>query len=133
MKFVDSLFLKGLRYEACHGVEAFEHQTPQVFEISVELRGNFDQAMMDDDISATVDYDAVERCLDREIHAKIFQLIESLAAHLVKRLFEEFSMVMEIRLELIKKPTSWEKKRYHSIGFCLERQRHDTRLSLAGE
>jgi dihydroneopterin aldolase len=128
---MDSLFLEGLSYRACHGVEVFENQIPQAFEVSVELRGNFDQAIAADDISATVDYDAVEHCLDREIHAKVFRLIESLAAHLVVRLFEEFSMVMEIRLELTKRPISWEKKYYHSIGFCLERRRHDARLSLA--
>ncbi|MDR2420361.1 MAG: dihydroneopterin aldolase [Puniceicoccales bacterium] len=127
---MDSLFIRGLRYEACHGVEMIEQRVPQVFEISVELRGNFDQAIRNDDIAKTVNYDIVERCLDREIHASTFRLIESLASHLVTKLFEEFSPVMEIRLKLVKKPATWEGKCYQSLGFCLERQRHDTRLSL---
>jgi dihydroneopterin aldolase len=133
MRFMDSLFIKGLRYEACHGVEAIERQVPQIFEISVELRGNFEQAIRSDDIAKTINYDAVERCLDREIHADAFRLIESLASHLVTKLFEEFPLVMEIRLELVKKPASWEGKHYQSIGFCLERQRHDTRLPISRE
>jgi dihydroneopterin aldolase len=127
---MDNLFIKGLYYEACHGVEAIERQVPQAFEISVELRGNFDQAIKTDDIAKTVNYDAVERCLDREIQVSTFRLIESLASHLVMKLFEEFPLVMEIRLELTKRPIAWEGKCYQSLGFCLERQRHDTRLSL---
>ncbi|MDR3143473.1 MAG: dihydroneopterin aldolase [Puniceicoccales bacterium] len=127
---MDSLFLRGLSYEARHGVEDFEHQVSQTFGLSVELRGDFGRAIATDELAESVDYDAVERCLAREIHAKSFHLIEALASHLVAELFRSFPSVVEIRLELSKRPLLWEGKSYHSIGFSMERRRHDACLSL---
>ncbi|MDR2377795.1 MAG: dihydroneopterin aldolase [Puniceicoccales bacterium] len=128
---MDSLFLRGLSYEARHGVEDFEHRISQTFELSVELRGDFARAIAADELAEAVDHNAVERLLDKEIHAKSFHLIEALASHLATELFRAFPAVMEIHLELSKRPLAWEGKFYRSVGFSLERQRHDARLPLA--
>ena len=55
----DRIILDSMVFQGTHGVYADEQQTPQPFEVDVELRLNLQPAGLSDDLQQTVDYSRV--------------------------------------------------------------------------
>jgi dihydroneopterin aldolase len=68
-----------MRFEGRHGVDAHELETPQPFEVDVELVLNLQPAGVDDDLAKTVDYAGVYAAVRQIVESTSFRLLEALA------------------------------------------------------
>lgn len=80
----DRILLAGMRFEACHGVFAFEKTTPQPFEVDVELYVDLAAAGLSDDLADTVDYGAVFDGVAAVMTGPPVNLLEHLAARVAE-------------------------------------------------
>ena len=77
--FADRLSLLGMRFEARHGVHAWEKEAAQPFEVDVVLHADLAPAAKGDALAATVDYGALHALVRDVVMGRSFDLIEALA------------------------------------------------------
>ena len=77
--FPDRLALRGMRFEARHGVLAHEKVDPQPFEVDVVLHADLARASETDALADTVDYAALHELVGAIVTGPSFDLIEALA------------------------------------------------------
>jgi dihydroneopterin aldolase len=75
----DRIVLANIQVEGRHGVRDHERETPQLFEIDVELERDLGPAGRADDLAETIDYSAVDEVVRRIVGERSFRLIEALA------------------------------------------------------
>jgi dihydroneopterin aldolase len=81
----DRLSLLGMRFEARHGVHAWEKETPQSFEVDLVLHGDLSEAAETDDLASTVDYGALyELVRALVVEGPSHDLIEALAGDIAR-------------------------------------------------
>jgi 7,8-dihydroneopterin aldolase/epimerase/oxygenase len=73
------------------GTTDAERVKPQRLLITVELAHDFKSAAQKDDLTETIDYDAVSKRLLRFGESRQWQLIETLAVDVASMILEEFS------------------------------------------
>ncbi len=78
MPFDTTIEINGLRLYARHGVMEQERLVGNEFEVTVHLKASVDEALTDDDLSATINYaDVVE--LIRQLMSQPSRLLEHVA------------------------------------------------------
>ena len=77
--FRDRLSLRGMRFEARHGVHDWEKATAQPFEVDLILHADLGPAAERDDLAATADYGALHSVVREIVEGRSFDLIEALA------------------------------------------------------
>ncbi|MGI8998872.1 MAG: dihydroneopterin aldolase [Candidatus Limnocylindria bacterium] len=82
--FPDRLSLLGMRFEARHGVLAWEKETSLPFEVDLVLHADLAPAAARDDLAATVDYAALHEVVRAIVEGEPFNLIEALAGAIAK-------------------------------------------------
>jgi len=80
----DRLSLLGMRFDARHGVLAWEKETPQPFEVDLVLHADLVPAAERDDLEATVDYAALFELVRAIVEERSFDLIEALAGAIAR-------------------------------------------------
>ena len=75
----DRLSLIGMRFEARHGVHAWEKEMPQPFEVDVVLHADLSRPAERDDLEATADYGALFALVRDIVLGPPRDLIEALA------------------------------------------------------
>ena len=80
----DRLALRGMRFEARHGVLAHEKVEPQPFEVDVVLHADLGLASESDDLADTVDYAALHELVRAIVTGPSFDLIEALAGAIAR-------------------------------------------------
>jgi len=98
---MDTLTLNRMQFEACHGVFAEEHCTPQPFEVTLTLELPLRAAGEVDALELTVDYAAVQRTVAAVMGARK-QLIEALAERIAAEVLREFPAVRAVSVEVVK-------------------------------
>lgn len=98
---MDKIFLHGMRVETLIGVYEWERQTKQqlVFNLKLGLNRLFTQ---EDNINETVHYGMLCELLRNHVCNQQFLLLEALACESVKFLFQQFSRIEWINLQIIK-------------------------------
>lgn len=86
---MDRVRLTGIRLEARHGVLAAEKARDQWFRIEVSVWGDFGAAARTDDLEKALDYARLHDLVVTEGRETSFDLIESLAEHLCRRVLED--------------------------------------------
>jgi dihydroneopterin aldolase len=87
---MDKLRVTGLEVSALIGIHAWERQVRQRLLIDFELDTDAAQIATSDDIAAAFDYGAIAREIVNFVARAEFRLIETLAARVAQRLFDEF-------------------------------------------
>jgi dihydroneopterin aldolase len=82
--FPDRLSLIGMRFEARHGVHAWEKEVAQPFEVDLVLHADLGPAAERDDLAATVDYGALYPVVREIVEERSFDLIEALAGAIAR-------------------------------------------------
>lgn len=100
---MDSIYIKGLRLFAYHGVGAEEKRDGQNFILDITLKGDFRQARRSDDLNETVNYAAVCQTVREVFTEESFDLIERAAQQVVDAVLEGYPKVEEVTV-LLKKP-----------------------------
>ena len=99
----DRIELRGMRFEATHGVLPHEHLTAQPFEVDVVLELDLRPAGGSDALVDTVDYGAVFRAVELTVTGPHADLIEALAERIAGRVLEEHAAVEAVIIR-VRKP-----------------------------
>jgi dihydroneopterin aldolase len=99
---MNKIFIRHLKTQGIVGIYPHERTQAQPLLINVELRLADDSAAFhSDDISDTVDYDALVLLIETTIESTQFLLLEKLADHLCVCIFKRFA-VSSITLQINK-------------------------------
>ena len=96
------LAIEGVRFRCIIGVTDRERESPQEIVAQLHVKVDFAKAAATDSIRDTVDYRALTRRLIAAGETSSFHLVETLAAHLVRVILDEFPGVQEVRVEVEK-------------------------------
>jgi dihydroneopterin aldolase len=94
--------ITGIDLEGRHGVYAEERERGNRFSVDVELSGDFAAAVERDDVSCTIDYDAVVQHVRDVNRRHTFHLIESFAGAIADELLSRFAGISEVRIRVKK-------------------------------
>ncbi len=89
---MDIIRLHNMQFYGFHGVSEFEKHLGGKFEVDVEMSADLKQACKTDDLSESIDYEAVYHSVAGCIKNDNYYLIEALADSIAKALLKEFSM-----------------------------------------
>lgn len=99
---MDSIIASGLTFQACHGVEAPEKNTPQTFKVDLEMFLDLENAGQTDDLHNTVNYDQAFRLVERVVTEQSYNLIEALADEIARTLLSAFSILQGVTVTVYK-------------------------------
>ncbi|MBT5330650.1 MAG: dihydroneopterin aldolase [Porticoccaceae bacterium] len=116
----DKILIRGLKAPTIIGIWDWERKVRQELILDLDLFMDTSQSAAADDFEQAVSYAEVSELALAECTTTSFQLIEALAAHLAAAIFENFSLVEELRLE-IKKPGAVPEADY--VGIEIYRSR----------
>ncbi len=85
----DRIVLADMAFEGRHGVNDWEREATQRFEVDVELELDLRRAGESDDLAATVDYSAVYALIREIVEERSFDLIEAIAEALAEALLDD--------------------------------------------
>ena len=97
----DSVFVRGLEFEANHGYTAAERRATRRFRLNIELRTSLTQAVGTDRLSDTIDYRRVCELALAAATESTYKLLEALAGAIGKALRNDFPRA-DITIELEK-------------------------------
>ena len=119
---MDSIIIKDLKLYACHGVNDFEKKDGQIFYIDLEVFTGLSKACVSDDVNDTVSYAKIIKSVSDEFTCQSDNLIERAASRVCDRLFNDFSAIRKIIIE-VKKPDAPIKADFGFVAVRLERER----------
>jgi dihydroneopterin aldolase len=96
------LSVEGIAFKCIIGVTERERNVLQDVVVNVHVKADLANAIASDSIQDTIDYRRIAQCVMTAGARLNFQLIESLAAHLARSLFDSFPAVQTTRIELEK-------------------------------
>jgi FolB domain-containing protein len=96
------LAIEGIRFRCIIGVNEHERLSRQEIIADLHVEVDFERAAASDSIRDAVDYRVLTRTLIAAGEASRFQLVETLATHLVRVILADFPDVREARVELEK-------------------------------
>lgn len=92
--------LGGMRFHAFHGVLPNEKIDGNDFEVKVTVRGDFEQAATDDDLTRTVDYSEIFNIASEVMNSESRNLIETVSCEIANRILKNLycdSVTVEIK------------------------------------
>lgn len=89
---MDIIRLHNMQFYGYHGVSESEKHLGGKFEVDVEMMADLKEACENDDINASIDYEAVYKTVDSCVKKDNFYLIEALANSIAKELLNGFSI-----------------------------------------
>jgi 7,8-dihydroneopterin aldolase/epimerase/oxygenase len=116
---MDKLFISGLQVETIIGVYPNERVEKQSLKMDIEITLDIQAAINSDQIQQTVDYAILIEKITQWTSTTTFQLVESLADFLAKKILSTFP-VQSVGLRLHKFS---EKVRADSVGVVIERKK----------
>lgn len=118
---LDTVFITALHIETIIGIHAFEQNAPRPLILDLEMGVDIREAAASDRIRDAVDYSAVADEIVKLAAARRFQLIETLAETIARKVFERFP-ITTLRLS-IGKPGAIDTAQ--TVGVRIERRRED--------
>jgi dihydroneopterin aldolase len=120
----DRIILDAMVFQGTHGVYAEEQQTPQPFEVDVELAMNLQPAGLSDDLEHTIDYSKVFDTCRQIVESTRFNLIEALAEAIAQEILVGFP-ADEVTIR-IRKPRAQMGGTLRAAGVEIRRRRSVT-------
>ena len=121
---MDKIILKGMKFNACHGVLEQEKTVKQPFIIDLELVIDLGGATESDSLSDTIDYSAVYKLTEEILLENSFNLIEKIAGVICGKVFDKFPQISEM-LVRIKKPNAPVRGDFKYMGVEIVRKKHE--------
>lgn len=121
---MDRIFLRGMRFMACHGVLPHEREVPQPFEVDVELGLDLRSAGESDDLDDTVNYAKVYDVVSTVLTVARKYLIEAIAEKIADDLLRDFDSLRWVRVT-VHKPTAPIDGIFSDVGVTILRRRKD--------
>ena len=120
---MDEIRIDGLKVFAYHGVLEEESISGQDFFINAVLKLSLQQAGLDDDLEQSVSYAEVCEVIAELMREKRFKLIEACAENIAAMLFNKYSGLQELELE-VKKPQAPINEEFGCVSVRIFRKRH---------
>ena len=95
------IFMKNVRFHACHGVMPQEQAIGADFLISVRIGYDFSKAINTDDVSDTISYADVYKLIKQEMQVPS-KLLEHVAGRIVNAIKKAFPDISSVELSLTK-------------------------------
>ena len=92
--------LENIRLYGYHGASENERELGQRFEIDVEIIADLSEAVANDDMKKTVDYEKVYRLVESEVVNQKYHLLEAMADKIARDVLAQFGaleVVVRIR------------------------------------
>ena len=121
---MDRIFLRGMRFMACHGVLPHEREVPQPFEVDVEMGLDLRAAGGSDDLDDTVNYAKVYDVVSTVLTVTRKYLIEALAEEIADDLLRDFDSLRWVRVT-VHKPAAPIDGIFSDVGVTILRRRTD--------
>ena len=121
---MDRIFLRGMRFMACHGVLPHEREVPQPFEVDVEMGLDLRAAGESDDLDDTVNYAKVYDVVSTVLTVTRKYLIEALAEEIADDLLRDFDSLRWVRVT-VHKPAAPIDGIFSDAGVTILRRRTD--------
>ena len=121
---MDRIFLRGMRFMACHGVLPHEREVPQPFEVDVEMGLDLRAAGESDDLDDTVNYAKVYDVVSTVLTVTRKYLIEALAEEIAEDLLRDFDSLRWVRVT-VHKPAAPIDGIFSDVGVTILRRRKD--------
>jgi dihydroneopterin aldolase len=96
------LCVEGIDIDCTIGVTERERATKQRIVLNLKLKVDFTKVAVSDAIRDSIDYRVATRRVIAECEKSSFQLIETLASHLTRMIFSEFSEIEKVVMEVWK-------------------------------
>lgn len=125
---MDKIILRGLYFEACHGVLDFEKVEKQPFIIDVEMDMDLLKAGLSDELSESVDYSKVYELVKSKVFEKTHDLIEKLAYEILCAVLRFDERIERVRVS-VHKPKAPIEARFDDVVVEIERTRDVLLLS----
>lgn len=93
--------LEGLEFHAFHGVYPHERESGNWFEVDIAVDTDFSQAAKTDELTGTVDYEAIYRVVKDEMD-KPSKLLETVGENIVEEVLASFTAVKNVELKISK-------------------------------
>lgn len=122
---MDRIFLRGMRFMACHGVLPHEREILQPFEVDVELGLSLRAAGESDNLDDTVNYAKVYHTVSSVMDGVPKQLIEALAEGIADDLLRDFVSLRWVRVT-VHKPAAPIDGMFSDVGVTILRRRKNT-------
>ena len=126
---MDKILVENYEVVACHGVNPEEKVNPQRFLISMEIESNFSMCAKNDNLDQTASYSAVCKIIKSFLSENSFDLIETIAVGLAKKVMVAFPVVKGVKV-VVKKPDAPMKGNFDWVGVSTEKKWHKVYLSL---
>lgn len=125
---MDKIVLKGLYFEACHGVLDFEKVEKQPFIIDVEMDMDLTKASSSDNLAESVDYSKVYELVKFKVLEKTYDLIEKLAYEILTEVLRFDDRIQSVRVS-VHKPKAPIEAKFDDVVVVMERTRDVLLLS----
>ena len=122
---MDRIFLRGMRFMACHGVLPHEREVPQPFEVDVEMGLDLRAAGESDDLGDTVNYAKVYDVVSTVLTVTRKYLIEAIAEEIADDLLRDFDSLRWVRVT-VHKPAAPIDGMFSDVGVTILRRRKNT-------
>lgn len=93
--------LEGLEFHAFHGVYPHERESGNWFEVDIAVETDFSAAAFQDDLSGTVNYEALFRIVKEEMD-KPSKLLETVAGKIIEVILSELPVVQSVDIKISK-------------------------------
>ena len=121
---MDRIFLRGMRFMACHGVLPHEREVPQPFEVDVEMGLDLRAAGESDDLGDTVNYAKIYDVVSTVLTVTRKYLIEAIAEEIADDLLRDFDSLRWVRVT-VHKPAAPIDGIFSDVGVTILRRRKD--------
>lgn len=118
---MDTIYIRGVEVQTIVGVWDWEQKQSRPLVLDLELGLDLRRAAASDQLRDTVSYQAVTDHLIEWCAKQRNQLLETLAEHLARRLFDEYP-IQNLRLTMSKPGAVAAAK---DVGIVIERRRED--------
>ncbi len=127
---MDIVFIKGLKIDACHGVNDDEKIFPQPFVIDMEIGYDMTDAARSDAIEMAVSYSVVCKILTDVVKNNKFSLIEKLATECAYAVMDRIPAVQTITVTVGKPKAPVKGAVFETVGVTRQFERVTAYLSL---
>lgn len=114
---MDIIFIKQLRIDTTIGVHDWERRIKQTVVLDIAMAHDIGRAAQSDELTHTVDYQAVAQRITGMVESATYQLVEALAEQVATTIQSEFS-VSWLRLTVCK-PNALSNAK--AVGLTIER------------
>lgn len=126
---MDKILIENYEVVALHGVNPEEKVNPQRFLISCQLETDFSMASKNDNLDQTASYSAVCKLIKSFVGENCFDLIETIAVRLAKKIIMAFPVLTAVKVT-VKKPDAPMKGVFDYVGVSTEIAWHRVYLGL---